>query len=110
MCEVLSKWGRLNWATSPLLPELRFPHNTFVMKEQYSSFYASTLDATLRAAGVDTIYLTGILTNVCVFATALDAWYRGYKVFVVTDAVTSWAEEAHTEGLNMMDNFFFYGG
>lgn len=39
------------------------------------------------------IYLTGVLTNICVYATALDAAMRNYGVSVFRDAVASLSEE-----------------
>jgi nicotinamidase-related amidase len=51
---------------------------TFVAKQQYSCFFGSTLDNTLRAAEIKTVYLVGINTNICVFKTAIDGWERSY--------------------------------
>lgn len=104
ICEI--DWPRGQPATA-LLPSLQSPHVTHVAKLSYSSFTGSTLDATLRAAGVDTVYLTGINTDYCVFATALSAWERAYDVRVVVDGVTSCNGQAgHEEGLRMLQRFF----
>ena len=40
-------------------------------------------------SGRDTLIITGIETHVCVQQTALDAMTLGYKLHVVSDAVTS---------------------
>ena len=89
------------------LPSLRAPHVTFVAKQSYSCFTDSPLDVTLRAAGVTEVYLTGINTNYCVFATTLSAWEKAYQVRVVLDGVTSCDGEAgHEEGLRMLHSFF----
>lgn len=74
---------------------------------QTRSFTNSALDVTLRAAGVTEVYLTGINTNYCVFATTLSAWEKAYQVRVVLDGVTSCDGEAgHKEGVQMLDKFF----
>ena len=77
-------------------------------KESYSSFYGSALDATLRAAGVDELYIVGINTDYCVFATTLAAWELAYRsINVVLDGVTSVGGEAgHAMGLAMLRQFF----
>lgn len=55
----------------------------------YSAFEATNLDlaAFLRARGVTDLYLGGLATDYCVKATALDAVKKGFRTFVVTDAV-----------------------
>ena len=104
ICEI--EWPRGPAATA-LLPSLRHPHVTFVAKESYSSFTSSTLDATLRAAGIGTLYVVGINTNYCVFATTLSAWELAYDVRVIVDGVTSCdGETGHRQGLLMLNNFF----
>ena len=90
-----------------LLPSLRHPHVTFVAKESYSSFTGSTLDATLRAAGISQLYVVGINTNYCVFATTLSAWELAYDVRVLVDGVTSCdGKTGHMQGLQMLSDFF----
>ena len=104
ICEI--DWPRGQHATS-LLPSLVFPHSTYVSKQSYSSFSGSALETTLRAAGVDEVYLTGINTDYCVFATALSGWERAFEVRVVLDGVTSCNGAAgHAEGLRMLQRFF----
>ena len=68
-------------------PELT-PHegDTRVTKTTYSAFMGSKLDAVLDALGVDTLVLTGCLTEVGIAATAIDALQRGYAVQVPPDA------------------------
>ena len=51
----------------------------------YSAFSETALDATLRAAGVDALELTGCITEIQVYATAIDALQRGYRVTVPVD-------------------------
>ncbi len=64
-----------------------------VPKRRYSAFFGTDLDNYLREMGVKTLYLTGVLTNICVYATALDASMRNYTVKVFKDAVASLSEE-----------------
>jgi nicotinamidase-related amidase len=64
-----------------------------IHKRRYSAFFGTDLDTYLRELGVRKLYLTGVLTNICVYATALDAAMRNYDIAVFKDAVASLSEE-----------------
>lgn len=91
---------------SSLLPELQHDHVLFVPKKQYSGFYGSALDSTLRAAGIQDLYIMGYDFEWCVFFTVLDAWYRGYNVYVVVNGSGSGGEDGFQMGLNMYSTYF----
>lgn len=67
-----SVWPEL----APEASDLVVPHR------HYSGFSETALDATLRAAGVDALEITGCITEIHVYATVLDALQRGYRVTV----------------------------
>ncbi len=69
------------------------PEDYVIPKRRYSAFFGTDLDMLLREMGINTLYLTGVLTNICVYATALDAAMRNYKIVVFRDAVASLSEE-----------------
>ncbi len=69
------------------------PGEYIIPKRRYSAFFGTDLDTYLREMEVRRIYLTGVLTNICVYATALDAAMRNYGVSVFRDAVASLSEE-----------------
>lgn len=54
--------------------------------EAYSGFQGTGLAEKLRARQVDTVYITGLATDYCVKATALDALKEGFRTFVVANA------------------------
>lgn len=58
-------------------------------KDFYSAFDAPGLEPALAANAVDTVVLAGIYTHACVRATALDAYRRGFRVVIASDAVGS---------------------
>jgi acyl-CoA reductase-like NAD-dependent aldehyde dehydrogenase len=60
-----------------------------LLKRFYSAFEDPGLDAALRASGVDTLVVAGLYEHGCVRATVLDAYARGYAVWVAADAVGS---------------------
>lgn len=68
-------------------PSLTPQGGELVITKQYaSSFFGTTLAATLTAMGVDTLLITGLSTSGCVRATALDACQHGFLPFVVREA------------------------
>lgn len=84
----------------PLAPG---PDDPLVEKTTYSGFYGSRLDAVLRERGVDTVRLTGCVTNICVLYTAADAAMRGYRVEVVKDAVAGLDPQDHAWALRQVE-------
>jgi nicotinamidase-related amidase len=64
------------------------PHagDIVVDKLFFSGFHNTDLDTILRARDIDTIAITGTVTNVCCESTVRDAVHREYKVVVVSDA------------------------
>ena len=63
-------------------------HDLEVRKHRFSPFLpnSSDLDAMLRERGIDTLIITGTITNVCCECTARDANMLRYKVVFVADA------------------------
>jgi biuret amidohydrolase len=60
-----------------------------VEKPRYSAFWRTDLDVTLRRLGVDTLLIGGVWSNVCVEATARDAFFREYKVVYLADCTST---------------------
>jgi NAD+ synthetase len=58
-------------------------------REQYSGFDGSDLADRLRARGVRRVLVTGLATDYCVRATALDAIAAGFDTTVLVDAVAA---------------------
>ena len=56
-----------------------------IIKHRYSAFFGTELDMILRTTGIDTLILTGVCTDCCVFSTARDAGFYNYQVGVMTD-------------------------
>ncbi len=64
-----------------------------VAKKRFSGFFGTELDMILRELDVGRVIITGVLTNICVFYTASDAYQRGYEVEVPRDAVAAVDDE-----------------
>ncbi len=58
-------------------------------KRRFSAFFATDLALMLREQHVDTVVIAGVKTNVCIRATAQDAFANGFGVVVVREATNS---------------------
>ncbi len=66
----------------------------FVVKPQFSGFYATNLPVLLPQLGVSRLVLTGVAADICVLFTAADAHMREYDLWVPGDTVAS-ERDAH---------------
>ena len=69
--------------------------DVIVKKYRYSAFAGTNLDMVLRSAGRLTTICCGVSTNVCVEATAREAFSHDYYVVVPSDACASWDMALH---------------
>jgi nicotinamidase-related amidase len=60
-------------------------------KLAYSAFSSPDFVALLERRSAETLVLSGVETDVCVLATALDAVDRGLHVVLAADALTTWS-------------------
>jgi nicotinamidase-related amidase len=99
-------WGPHAMAGTPgaaVIPELAPREGDLVLpKRFYSAFHETGLDPLLRQNGVDTVILTGVLTDICVRHTAADAFFHGYAIVVPADAVEALTQQAHDEALDYL--------
>jgi nicotinamidase-related amidase len=79
------------------------PGDYFVPKRRYSAFYATDLDILLKGLKVQTLILTGGLTDVCVRYTFVDGHQGDYHCRVVEDCVGGSSRTAHDAALNAME-------
>jgi len=79
---VVGTWG------AEVVDELKPEKGDFrVFKRKYSAFQGTDLDQLLRELKIDTVILTGVVTDICIQHTAADAFFRGYKIIVPKDGV-----------------------
>ncbi|MGH6990114.1 MAG: isochorismatase family protein [Stellaceae bacterium] len=77
------------------------PDDLIVEKRRYSAFIqgSSDLDSILRGLGIDTVVITGTLTNVCCESSARDAMMLNYKLVFVSDANAALSDAEHNATL-----------
>jgi len=76
----------------------------FIIKPQFSGFYATNLPVLLPKLGVRRLILTGLATDICVLFTAGDAHMRDYDLWVPCDAVAAGTNERGKWALEIMAN------
>lgn len=59
----------------------------FILKPQFSGFYATNLPVLLPKLGVTRLVLTGIAADICILFTAADAHMQDYTLWIPADAV-----------------------
>src|SRR5579862_9569784 len=66
------------------------------------AFYQTDLELMLRNRGIDTLFVAGVTTEVCVNTTVREANDRGFRCVVLSDCCASYFPEFHQAGLAMI--------
>jgi ureidoacrylate peracid hydrolase len=61
----------------------------------YGAFHNTNLDDLLKARHVESVLVTGTVTQICVEETARESFKRGYRTTIVADAVSSYMPDLH---------------
>lgn len=72
-----------------LIPELFPLQGPTIKKRKHSAFFETDLDDILKKIKVDTLYLAGLQTQICILTTAADASFRGYRAIAIRECVVS---------------------
>jgi len=94
------------WQLWPQLDVAATDH--IIEKTRFGAFVpgASSLHELLQSHDVDTLIITGTLTNCCCESTARDAMQMNYKVVFVSDATAALTDAAHGATLENMALLF----
>jgi len=86
------------------------PQDTIIEKYRYDAFHNTLLEPTLKNIRglnqIDTVIITGTLTEVCCESTARGAYMRDYKVAFVSDATGGLSNEAQKATEHVIGIFF----
>jgi ureidoacrylate peracid hydrolase len=77
-------------------------------KTRYSAFQAGScaLPALLRERMIDTVLITGTITNVCCDASARDAMQQNFRAVMITDANAALTDDEHNWAILNFRNAF----
>ena len=77
-----------------------------ISKRRYSGFFQTDLDLHLRERNIDTVIVTGVVTNICVRSTVHDAFFLNYRVLVPSDLVMATSIQAQEITLYDIDTHY----
>ena len=69
-------------------------------KRGLDTFASTNLDFILRSKGIETLIISGFLTNCCVESTMRSAYENGYRVITLTDCTAATSQEEHDNALS----------
>jgi nicotinamidase-related amidase len=78
------------------------PGEVVIDKPGKGAFYATAFGDVLAEAGIRSLVVTGVTTEVCVHTTVREANDRGYECLVLSDCTGSYFPEFHRIALDMI--------
>jgi biuret amidohydrolase len=86
-----------------IIPEL-YPvaGEPVIDKPGKGAFYQTDLELMLKNRSIDTLFVSGVTTEVCVNTTVREANDRGFRCIVLSDCCASYFPEFHAAGLAMI--------
>ena len=92
-----------NSRESEILDEIKPVENEIVISKGASGVFNSTaIDQILRNLGIETLLVTGVVTNYCVETAVRDAGDRGYNVILIEDACAAMSAEHQRLALEIL--------
>lgn len=106
----LKIWGPHALAGSQgadVVPELAPQKGDHIVhKRRYGAFFQTHMQMLLSELGVDTVYVCGLYTPLCVRHTVAEAYFHGFKVFLIDDATAAFSEEHRASDIECMTNYY----
>jgi nicotinamidase-related amidase len=84
-----------NSPSSSLSPLLLLSSSLILKKPQYDAFYQTNLEQLLKDAGIDTLIICGVMTNLCCETTLRSAFMRGFNAIMPVDTTAAYRREYH---------------
>jgi nicotinamidase-related amidase len=90
----------ISQSSSDIIDELKPKDRDFVLQKNTSGTFMSTrLDSFLKNMDIETVLVSGVVTNFCVESTAREAGDYGFQVVIVEDCCAAWSSEIHQAAL-----------
>jgi len=98
--KMLGKWWKdLITTTQPyseICSELDTSGCEVITKTQYDAFFKTTLESSLKKMKIETLIVTGVMTNLCCETTVRSAFVRGIQPLLPIDLTAAYTEFLHT--------------
>ena len=90
-------------AGAPLLEALPPEQDDYnILKPQHSAFYNTALEVLLAQLGIRRVVLTGVATDQCILASAIDGRMRELDVVVASDGTAAMTVQRHRNALAVL--------
>jgi len=73
-----------------------------ILKPRHSAFYSTPLELLLQQLKCKRLILTGIAADNCVLFTAMDAYLRGYELWIPEDCIAAESAQAKHQAIDQM--------
>jgi ureidoacrylate peracid hydrolase len=93
-------WGSEFYQINPARNEM------VLTKHAFSAFIGTDLQERLLAKGIETLMVTGVLTNVCCESTLRDGFMLGFYTFLIEDCCAAIDQAAHRATVENVRNYF----
>ncbi|KRY61286.1 Protein transport protein Sec24B [Trichinella britovi] len=92
------EYGSKEWQ---MMPEVDLLPTDYIISEKrrYDAFYGTVLGEMLRKLDVNTLAISGVMTNLCCETTTRSAFVRDFRVFFLSDGTATVSEEMHNASL-----------
>lgn len=78
------------------------PSDFKILKPRHSAFYSTPLSLILQQLGCTSLVIAGLATDNCVLFTAMDAYLRGYELWIPDNCTAAETDDAHRQALVLM--------
>ena len=85
--------GSENWELVPEIKKCLIDEDTITEKATYDAFHDTNLNDRLLILGVDTVVVSGVMTNICCETTARSAFINNFNVIFPADGSATTTEE-----------------
>ncbi|QZO76587.1 cysteine hydrolase [Helcococcus kunzii] len=76
----------------------------YTFKTRYSAFHGTDIETKLRERNITEVHLVGVVTDICVLHTAIDAYNKGFDIVVHEKGVQSFNSDDHKWALQHFKN------
>ena len=88
---------------SPFHPDFApQPGDVTLIKDRYSAFIGTGLEAWLRERGIRTVIVAGLVTDICVAGTARDAFQLDFHTITLSDCAAAGSQAKHDVSLESL--------
>lgn len=89
-----------------VVDELKPKEEDYIINmHRFDAFLYSDLEFVLKVAGVDTLIISGVTTQLSCLSTAMHALQMGFNVIMASDCCAAEDEQRHQMGLNYLKPF-----